>query len=382
MRVLINATNLHSGGALQAASSLLLELSKNLNRASASYNFFVFASSEVNSCLADLDFDPASFDGYEVYDVTPAKALRPSVRRKFDGYDLVLTIFGPMYFLRRLKHHIVGFAQPWIIYPDNLLRKKLSLFSWLMYRIKYEIQWIFFKKSECLIVELAHVKARLSELRKYPSLKISIIENATSPIFKKSNLWQEIEGELIGEDKETIKIGYLCRDYPHKNLDFLADVAAKLKEVSSKQYQFYVTLNDNEWRKKSVYFKKFVKNIGEISLAQCPKFYSSLNATIFPSLLECYSAMPIESFLMKVPVFASDLDFIHDCCHNHAVYFDPLDSNSAALEIDNWFSNKSLIIKNKRINDAFKFVNSITDSKARALSYLAIIENFIKIRGG
>ena len=33
---------------------------------------------------------------------------------------------------------------------------------------------------------------------------------------------------------------------------------------------------------------------------------------------------------MRKPLFASDLPFIHDCCHAHAHYFDPLDVDSMA----------------------------------------------------
>lgn len=380
MRILINAANLHSGGALQVASSVIFELS-NIFKGNLINNIHVIASSKVNASLVDLGFDPLSFCGYEVFDVSATECLNPDVRKRFSGYDAVFTIFGPMYFLTKLNNHLVGFAQPWIIYPDSLLKRKLPLFLWVVYRIKYEMQWIFFRRSHHLVVELEHVKKRLVEIRNYPASKISVIENCISPIFEETNLWQEVESQLFKEDRDVLKLGYLCRDYPHKNVDFLADVAAELKRISTRKYQFYVTLSDDEWGKKSDFFKKIIKNIGEIKVAQCPKFYLQLDATIFPSLLECYSATPIESFAMKVPVFVSDLDFLHDCCHEHAIYFDPLDPASAASVIESWFVEKSVKDRKAHVESAFNYFCTLHSAKERAKSYLALIQNFAKNKG-
>ena len=94
-KVLINASNLHTGGGKQVATSCIYELSKlNVNKISLN----VLCSSEINSELESLDTDFKKFSSYEVFDALGWKMLFSGLNAKFKQYDLVLSIFGPLYF--------------------------------------------------------------------------------------------------------------------------------------------------------------------------------------------------------------------------------------------------------------------------------------------
>ena len=64
-----------------------------------------------------------------------------------------------------------------------------------------------------------------------------------------------------------------------------------------------------------------------------------MDAIIFPSLLECFSATPLEAMAMEKPFFASDREFIRDVCSDYALYFDPEDPISAANVINDYLEN-------------------------------------------
>ncbi|MDA9852239.1 hypothetical protein N9C60_06005, partial [Flavobacteriaceae bacterium] len=44
----------------------------------------------------------------------------------------MFTLFGPFYAFTQAKT-ITGFAQPWILYPDNLVNKESSFFNYMNY---------------------------------------------------------------------------------------------------------------------------------------------------------------------------------------------------------------------------------------------------------
>ncbi|MEM7928074.1 glycosyltransferase, partial [Morganella morganii] len=92
---------------------------------------------------------------------------------------------------------------------------------------------------------------------------------------------------------------------------------------------------------------------------------------IFPSLLESFSATPVEAMKMKVPVIASDLPFVRSICKDSAFYFNPLDPYSIAESIFYAYSNKELC--QQKISAADKIVSQLPTAKDRANDYIKII---------
>lgn len=372
-RVLINAANLHVGGGVQVAVSFIYELAADPNLM-AGLEVTLFVSSEVHRNLQAINVDCSCFFFYEVFDIYGLRALSPSVGKKFVGYDLVFTIFGPLYLSFKLKLHIVGFGQSWILYPNNDATRRLSFLDRIVTRLKFSIQWFFFRHSSVLVGELEHVRRRLVEFKRFPADRVRVVRNCVSPIFFDRDKWIPLNNCVL-RASDSFVIGVVSRDYPHKNLDYFLNVLVRLdKRAGGRRFEFVVTLNESEWKRRSANFRQRIKNVGPLSLAQCPAFYESLDAVLFPSLLESFSATPLEALLMRRPLFASDRAFVRDCCGEHAMYFDPEDPDVAATAILRWLEQDP-IDRARWVNSAYEYVMTLPSSNSRAVNYCELIKS-------
>ncbi len=370
-RVLINASNLHTGGGVQVATSFIAELAEILDQLPGC-DVTLYVSNAVDANLLSLGFVSKVFYKYEVFDVRGLEALTKKNSIRFQGFDLVFTLFGPLYLFRDIPNHIIGFAQSWILYPDNEVALRISLSKRAVLRLKFIVQWLFFRRASRLVVELEHVKERLSGYLGYSSRNIDVVHNCFSRVFLNPEKWECISG--LDREEGFVSLGYVTRAYPHKNIDLLLDIALELKRISKINYRFFVTLNDEEWMSRSEGFRQTIVNVGPISSAQCPTFYSAMSGVVFPSLLECFSATPLEAMVMRRPLFASAKGFVRDCCGDNARYFDPLDAGSAAETIHQWFAQMPLSERDAFIDRAYRHVMSLSGSKDRAVAYVDIIK--------
>lgn len=367
MKVLINAANLHNGGGVQVASSFINELPFLLNNIIKDFDIVV--SSEVDKNINQ--YTKSFFKNYKVHNIFGLKNYKNNINL-FDAYDLVFTIFGPCY--HPIKGiNLVGFAQPWIIYPNNECYSMLSSVEKLKYKLKFFLQKKFFKKSDFCVVELEHVKQRLIELNIFKDSHVEVVYNTVSNVYFSPEKWEKIK--IMPSNK--IKIGLISRDYFHKNTNILPKVKEILKNKYNQDVDFYVTFNEEEWLNKSSSFQENIINVGPLKVNECPNFYEEMDAIIFPSLLECFSATPLEAMIMKKPLFASDRAFIKDVCLDFAFYFEPTDPESAAAVINVFIENKNIIELDIKLTAAQNHAKNFSSARHRAVKYTQIIENFL-----
>lgn len=369
MNICINCSNLHNGGGVQVASSFINELLE--TGECGNLKLSIFVSTEVDENIVN---GKNNINDYRVIDTYGLNDFWIH-KKMFDSFDLVFTIFGPCYYpIKGVS--IVGFAQPWIIMPKNECYSRLSLVARVKTRIKFFLQTLFFKNADSLVVELEHVKKGIVEKGIMKEENIFIVHNTVSSIYLDRKYWNNIDYNF--NKSNNLKIGFLGRDYSHKNTNYLLAV----KEILTNQFElnvdFFVTLNDDEWALKSEEFKKKIYNIGALKVAQCPNFYRAMDAIIFPSLLECFSATPLETMIMERPLFASDRGFVRDVCGNYAHYFDPIDAFSGAQLIFNYFSAESCQSNLENLKNARFHALSFSNPKKRANEYLDVICSFIK----
>lgn len=358
---------------MQVATSVVYELIDYLGDDFNRISFYL--SSEVSFNLKLLGIDVLSFSNIEIFDVHGLHALNKKISRKFYNFDLVFTLFGPLYLRKKIPNHIIGFAQSWIINPDNDARKSFSVIDRVKLRLKFAIQWLFFKyHANTLVVELPHVKSKLVSYKKFPSEKIRIVENCFSSIYNDRSQWVPLRVMPL-KDRDVIRVGYVARAYPHKNLNVLYPVARILRDISKFNFDFYVTLDDSEWSGFSEDYRGVVKNVGALSVSQCPSFYQEMDGVIFASLLECFSATPLEAMVMRKPLFASDRGFVRDVCGDYAIYIDPLNPLDIAQKIDRWYSEKSLADQATHVDGAHRHAMSLPNSRQRAIGYMDLIND-------
>lgn len=365
-KFLINMSNIHSGGALQVANSFVAEL---LKLESRPFSYKILISNEIASSFEKDELIKSDWS-FEVHNTYGLQALWSSLNKIQNEFDSVFTLFGPKYTFFRAKKDIVGFAQANILELNNPALKKLPYIQRKKLQIKYILQTLFFKRSDYLIVELDHVRESLESAGIFPKKSISVVNNTVSSLYFNESSWHPLK---IDKKKDEIAVGFITRDYPHKNIQILAKVAKILDKNYSMHVKFYFSLNEDEWKNYEHEFDEYGETVGSLSVFECPNFYREMDAVIFPSLVESFSASPIEALIMKKPLFASNKDFVKDVCKEHAYYFDPTDENSIADTIYKYFNGKQKTLD--ELNAAHEYVKKFSSARDRALKYLQIIED-------
>lgn len=356
---LIFSGNIHTGGGLQVTVSFIQELVKYNPKELLSTDLWI--SSTVENELNRLSVDCSAFHQIKVvdfYGLSKPKGIQ------FDReYNCCFVVFGPIYYSLNAKKYIVGFAQAWIAYTKNDAYRKLSFIEMLKNRVKFFIQDLLFRRYHHLLVEHQHVKEAL--LKKGYTMPISVVSNSYAGIFDRPELWAPIDFPEF--DNNFPVVGFVGRAYPHKNLDILASVNQVLLSRYGFNVNFIFTLNDAEMA-----FLEFnnIPNFyttGPILQVQCPDFYQKIDALIFPSLLECFSAAPLEAMKMQKPILASDYPFLSGICRDAATYFDANDAEDIARAIYELFISPEKIAL--QIEVGSRLIAEIPTVQQRAIAY-------------
>lgn len=361
-KLCIFCSNIHSGGGLQVAVSFVSSL---LNT-NCKHVIDIYVSSEIFNQLPTSVF-PENLNIIKK-NVYGYKSIIFSSFLSFK-YDRIFTLFGPRYSFTKCKFESVGFAQSWILCNDNNLFRLSYKRFWLLYKLKFTFQFLFFLRSDVIVSEIEYVSDLLGENIFLRNKLILTVHNAISNVYEDKNQWSK--DVFYEKENNTIYLGYLARPYPHKNIDILSDVFHLLNTQGSKKYKLVLTLTDNEFSKLSDNLVKYVINIGPLNISQCPPFYNNIDGFVFPSLLESFSVSPLEALYMKVPLFASNRNFVKDICNEYAMYFDPTSSLSISNEVLNYYENNK--INGYNLDYASSHASNFSASSERTLQYINIL---------
>lgn len=371
-KVCINTANLHCGGGVQVATSFLRELA-NIENAFGDKDVTIYLSSEVATNLAEtVNVLKQKFD-VEEFDVYGLEAVSLRVRNKYSNFHLIFSVFGPDYlpFLRAKK--VIGFAQPWILYDKSDAYKRLGIWSLLKLRLAFWVKKQLFKGADAYIVELEHVKEGMLSKRIGRGDNIHIVYNSISRNYREMDSQKLLHVE---NPSGAFNLGIISRNYSHKNLSILPKIKRILEEVYQIDVKFYVTFNEKEFRRESLEFQTQIVNLGTKRVDECIDTYLKFDAVIFPSLLECFSATPLEAMATGRTLFASDRRFNRDVCGEHAYYFDPLCPEEAARLINYYIKNKWGRDMQDKYNARQHAIN-FSSPKDRAVKYIEIIDQVL-----
>ncbi|MEW9613621.1 glycosyltransferase [Shinella sp. S4-D37] len=366
--VVLNASNLHAGGGVQVAISFLQEAAA---MPAAGLRLSVVASTPVAAGLSRLGVNRSVFERFEILDIRAWRGTA-KLRKRLRGADAVFTIFGPLYLLPRPRLSVVGFAQAWIIYSDNEVYGRLSVLSRLKTRIHYFLKEQAFRLgTDFAFVEAEHVRQGLLARRLFAGECMAVVPNCVSDLYMHPEFWAKVD---MPAGRAGFTLGIVSRDYLHKNLDMIPEVKAILSRDHGFDVDFVVTFNEREWARKPAAFRSAVLNAGSLDVEQCPSFYDQLDGVFFPSLLECFSATPLEATVMRKPLFASDRPFVRDFCKDFPWYFDPGSPVDAARVIAGFLRSDRDVA---RLEAARSHILSLPSARERAISYLAWVERLL-----
>lgn len=368
-KVLINASNLHVGGGVQVASSFYIEL-LSMNFSDLDITFLV--SDEVFDNVAKFQSQNHQSLRCKIGNTYGIGAFLSQLNNEVVRYDLVFTVFGPNYLRARGYIDLVGFAQALIL--DSSAYRRLGFFDRFKMSMRFWLQEFVFRRSDAFLVELEHVKEGLYRKGIASRDSVHVAYNCVSSLFFDKSQW---EGLNCSFSSRKVKIGYLGRDYNHKNLSLLPIVKHILFEEHGIDVEVVVTLSDSEWEKRDFHFRQSVFNAGNLSTFQCPSFYEAMDIIIFPSLVECFSATPLEAMVMEKPIFASDRQFVRDVCGDFAFYFNPYDPYDVGKKISQYIQS-DFGQDHARLARAKEHAITFSNPRGRAEKYLEVIRGLLQ----
>lgn len=368
--ILINCSNLHHGGGVAVASSFIASLTDDVFN---NFDVGLLISSKVKTNIYQSQVDLNKFKFIAIHDSFGLRGILFNTLIYRYRYDVLFTVFGPFYSIFKLKNHLVGFAQPNIAYPNVYSSHCKNIIEKYSASLKYFMQGFFFSRANALVVEHEHVKRAIKNNFHLKNMDVYVVSGTFDTVFKSANA---VSRNIDYSTNMRLNIGVISKNYAHKNLKIVPNLLSMLKSRYNIIAIFHVTFTDNEWNSIDQNDKKYFKNHGSLLLNECPSFYDSLDAIVFPTLLECFSAVPLEVMARRRPLFTSNLDFMKQICGNHALYFDPHDVSSIAKSIYDYFLLPAEI-KEGFINSANKFAQTFPTAQDRATSYINILQRFI-----
>lgn len=361
--LLVDASNLYIGGGLQVGISVIEEFTALKVNYIAAVSPMVFEqlSNEARKSCKVLTSTPSG-----VFNFLTRKKLNNLVK-KHQITD-VFTIFGPSYWKPKVKNHLVGFAQAWLIYDTSTIIDMLSLKEKTKRIILSFIQPLYFKyNSTKLVAETDEVRLKIKKLFKICKKKIFTVSNTISSVFYEPKFFDKQILNKLPTKNNDIWLLTITHDYPHKNLGIIT----KLIERLPSKFKFILTVSDEFKIKIPLKHQNRVVTLGKISIAQCPPIYDVCDALFLPTLLECFSVSYIEAMYMNKPIFTSNRTFAKTICEDTAYYFDPLNADDIANTIIAAYENPLLI--NAKCLRGKKLVAKFPSARERAKMYLSIL---------
>lgn len=226
-----------------------------------------------------------------------------------------------------------------IVFMQNRnLIEKISLHSfkfWQALRIMIE-RWICYflrHRVSLFIVQTESFKRVLEEWylshfhKSKPTVKVL-------PFMK---LLKENKVQSHPDNESYFDFIYVADGLAHKNHDILFEAWGELaKQGNFPSLILTIPLSETELLLKVQQLQdRGIKifNLGQVTHDEIMQKYKQCRALIYPSLRESYGLPLVEASLLKIPILASELDYVYDVC-NPETTFNPSSPRSIARAVE------------------------------------------------
>jgi glycosyltransferase involved in cell wall biosynthesis len=338
-KIIINASNLKSGGALQVAITFMEGLKE--FKQNKYYIFLppvlhqstIFEKFSNNIIFYNVSNPPV----FSFFGKGPRELV--NLEKKIEP-DCVFSFFGPTYW-RPKSWHIMGFANGLYLYGDLPYIKNLVLLDKIVFTLKKSYHRMLLKNNaDYYVVQTDEMKKRLANFLNISKNKVSINYGSYHPLFLKETSDLKLLPEKKANEFWFVTISSY---YPHKNLDVINKVLDILetKDIETK-ISFILTLPDDIFQDKFNRSNNGLINVGPVELNTCPYLYDNADALFLPTLVESFTASYPEAMIMKKPILTSDYEFSRLVCKNSALYFDPYNPEDIVDKIIEITSKRTL----------------------------------------
>ena len=229
------------------------------------------------------------------------------------------------------------------LYLSNIFKK--FNFKFILYHLIHKILInIFLRNSDILIVQTGSMQ-KLIALNK-PANKVIIKNKYFKNIDKKNYLKNVLINNYLQESivisnlkilsKCNLLFFYPALYLPHKNHDILFASFIRVANIIDKNIKLIVTIPKSNIPNK--FGSKNIIPINILPFYQINEIYKFVDYLIFPSVSESLGLPLLEAKLNKIPIIASDLEFVYDIC-NPISTFNPFSEDSIFDELFNVISN-------------------------------------------
>ncbi len=291
--------------------------------------------------------------------------------------DVTLTVFGPHYGRRPAGKHVVGFADVTLVYPEV----SATSGCWRRTRrgIRNRVARWSFRRADLILVESPALVPRLEAQLGIDPSRVRVVPNTVNAAFHAARVPFAVPDSRAAAG-EPIRLLYVARPYPHKNHRLLFEAIRRVNEETALEVELTVTLTAEEVRELDAGLPgEMIRSVGVVPLDQLPDLYASSDAVIFPSLLESFSATPIEAMTMRKPLLASDRDFVKAFCGAYPRYFEPLSVESI---IDAITDIPNLLLLDWHEAAASSALEGANGGRRRLEQCLDAIDSLLPVGGG
>ena len=374
-RVLVNATTLKKGGALQAAANFI-RVAGTGGREDFDWSFAL--SPEV---LEQVKGQGLELSRARVFRDSPARSVRSRVALKdFEAEvspKLVFTFFGPAY-MRFRAFHLCGVADPGVTHPNRYAYLVLGRSKALTARARQYYRRLWVKRAHAWVVEAEVAREGLVRLAGCPPSQIDVVPNVCSDAYRLAG-----ENRTCEPKSDGLRVFVFSAYYPHKNLELIPEVAAVLRaRRPGLDFRFVMTLPGSAVEFKRILHKAeqlgvlgYLENMGVVPVKDGPAAYARCDVSFLPTLHETSTAVFPESMAMGLPIVTTRMGFNTEICRDAAMYFEPMNATSAAdmiLKLVDYPDKWEQCVKKGR-----EIIRSMSDQGGKYRAYRRCIEKHL-----
>lgn len=355
--VLIDAGNLVSGGGLQVGVSFLTELYSARRSPEFAERFPWIADARIEVSEQLVAALPV-----EVREELRVQIGHRYGRMRRSRHSVVFVVFGPRYGAKPGRVLIMGFADVTSLFPAE---GRLSVRS----RLRRRLSRVSFTRADHVVVEAPFLVDELGRRWGLEREKVSVVPNTVNRVFRDPM----VRTRRFAED-DVLTLLYVAGAYPHKNHEFLPALGRELLRNHGIRARFRLTLTQEEWDSASEDLRAWADNVGRVPVIDLPRLYGAADAVVFPSLLECFSATPLEAMATGTPLICSDRNFVRDVAGNSACYIDPLNAGTAADAVARFVRDERRV--EHGVRSGLDVVSRWPTAKDRMIAYLELIDRY------
>ena len=373
MKIVINTSVQRFGGAIQVALSFINECI-----GFADHEYHVWIGPGVKKSLKTDQFpDNFYFYYFDFGEISLTKIFL--IQHELSKYekqikpDCIISTSGPSYFHSEAPQ-ILGYNLPLYIYTESPYVKNWPIIKRIRLGLRKLAQFYFFKRDTwAYVVQTDDVNLRVR--KKLGSDRVYTVTNTFNGFYTNR---KKYPSKLPPKVPGQIRFLTISAYYPHKNLEIIMKVIALLVEQNILNFQFIITVEDEQFRRHFGQYKysPYLINLGPVLPEECPSLYDECDIMFLPTLAECFSASYPESMIMEKPIITTELGFARSICGDAALYFEPMNAVSALETIKELLNNNTL--RNQLIENGKKRLNYFDTSKQRAGKYLEICKKALR----